>query len=108
MSKKDTARIAELNDHLRTTFCGVVMVTPGVNGSPHRDEILQAVKEFKFQGKDGDNPYGENDFGKVLVRGENYFFKIDYCDLELVNLSPNPADPGVTRRVLTIMRADEY
>jgi hypothetical protein len=36
------------------------------------------------------------------------FFKIDYFDKSLRVHSPNPADPAVTERVITIMRADEY
>ena len=40
--------------------------------------------------------------------GERYFFKIDYYDKNTEFGSPDPADPAVTTRVLTIMRADEY
>ena len=40
--------------------------------------------------------------------GEDHFWKIDYYDHALENGSENPADPEITRRVLTIMRADEY
>jgi hypothetical protein len=35
-------------------------------------------------------------------------FKIDYYDKSLTYHSPNAADPAVTERVITIMRADEY
>ncbi|OSJ30459.1 hypothetical protein BSZ19_24985 [Bradyrhizobium japonicum] len=37
-----------------------------------------------------------------------FFFKIDYYDRAGEFASPAPADPTVTRRVMTIMRADEY
>ncbi len=34
--------------------------------------------------------------------------KIDYFDLALEYGSENPADAAVTRRVMTIMRPDDY
>jgi hypothetical protein len=36
------------------------------------------------------------------------FFKIDYYDRTLTAHSPDPADPAVTRRVITVMLASEY
>lgn len=57
---------------------------------------------------EGNNPHGEHDFGTVSLGLERYFWKIDYYDSSLQLGSPDPADPAVTVRVLTIMRADEY
>jgi Protein of unknown function (DUF3768) len=54
------------------------------------------------------DPYEEHDFGSFEAEGENIFFKIDYYDRTLTHHSPDPADPAVTERVITIMLADEY
>lgn len=102
-------RIRELNDKLRTTFIGgQVVLTRGVRACPRGEELLKAVQTFQFHGVDGNNPYGENDFGEIVLDGEAYFFKIAYYDTALKYHSPDPADPSVTRRVMTVMRADEY
>jgi hypothetical protein len=37
-----------------------------------------------------------------------YFWKVDCYDRATEFGSPDPADPAVTTRVLTILRADEY
>ena len=52
--------------------------------------------------------YEEHDFGSFEAEGEKIFFKIDYYDRTLTHHSPDPADPTVTERVITIMLADEY
>jgi hypothetical protein len=41
-------------------------------------------------------------------RGTKLFWKIDCYDRELHFGSPDPADPTVTTRVLTLMLASEY
>ena len=35
-------------------------------------------------------------------------FKIDYYDQNLSMHSPDPADPAITQRVITIMLAEDY
>ncbi|MCB1722663.1 MAG: DUF3768 domain-containing protein [Gammaproteobacteria bacterium] len=54
------------------------------------------------------DPYGEHDMGRFTVDGQDFYWKIDYYDLDLEYHSPDPADPSVTVRVLTIMRVGEY
>ena len=44
-----------------------------------------------------------------LIQHQNDFFrKIDYYNMTLDMGSPDPADPKVTKRVLTVMFASEY
>ncbi len=65
------------------------------------------MRDFEDFTADND-PYGEHDFGAFQLGGEKLFWKIDYYDLALEMGSPDPADPAVTRRILTIMLAEEY
>ena len=57
---------------------------------------------------EGDDPYGEHDFGAFEYGGTKFFWKIDYYDPSLSMHSENPADPDKTVRILTLMLADEY
>jgi len=70
-------------------------------------QVLLAVAAFDAFDTDND-PYGEHDFGAVQVQGHTIFFKIDSYDLNLRLHSPDPADPAVTCRVMTVMLAGEY
>ena len=90
-------------------FAAARVMTAGVLafGEAQQVEILSAIAAFDNFDADND-PYGEHDFGALVVRGERLFFKIDYYDLSLTKHSPDPADPSVTKRVLTIMLAEEY
>lgn len=54
------------------------------------------------------DPYGEHDLGKIEHQGRSYFWKIDYYDQNLEYLSPDPANPELTRRIITIMHTSEY
>ena len=105
------ARIRELNDALRRGDIadGQVLITEGVNarGLEFVLKTVDAVKRFDAFTPDND-PYGERDFGAVEIEDEKIFWKIDYLDRSLRYGSPDPADPEVTHRVLTIMLAEEY
>ena len=106
----DNDRIRVLNDNFRSTFVGgQTFMTAGVNALPldTKARLILAVQSFNNFTKDND-PHGEHDFGSLEVEGETYFWKIDYLDLAREFGSEDPADPSVTTRVLTIMRADEY
>ncbi|WJH38898.1 DUF3768 domain-containing protein [Aliirhizobium terrae] len=68
-----------------------------------RAELWRRVQSYD-QFDAGNDPYGEHDFGRVNVGGASYYWKIDYFDADLTHGSPDP----ITRRVMTIMREDEY
>ena len=100
-------RIRDLNDELRTT--GKMYLTRGMwaMGSDFVAHAVSAVRAFNAFTGDND-PWQEHDCATLDVNGETVIFKIDYFDLNMEMLSPDPADPNVTRRVLTIMLAEEY
>jgi hypothetical protein len=103
-------RLRALNDQLRTTFVGgAVMITQGVEAIPipRRKLILEQVRQFAAFTPDND-PYGEHDCAILEAEGEKIMFKIDYYDRDVKFHSPDPTDPAVTTRVLTIMLACEY
>ena len=107
---KQSQRIAELNDALRTTFAeGKIFMTRGVAALPEgeRATVLDAVRRFDAFTKDND-PHGERDFGAFEHEGHRVFWKIDYFTPDMESGSENPADPQQTVRVLTVMCASEY
>jgi uncharacterized protein DUF3768 len=104
-----TERIRTLNDHLRQhLLSGGALITPGVAALGHEklERIIQTIAVFDDFCQAND-PYEEHDFGAFDVDGTTIFFKIDYFDKTLTHHSPDPADPAVTERVITIMLAEE-
>ena len=101
--------IASHNDAFRTRPTEGLMLTKGVsdNGPAFVQEALSAVSAFDAFTVEND-PHGEHDFGAFTVAGESLLWKIDYYDRQLECSSPDPSDPAVTRRILTIMLAEEY
>ena len=105
-----TDRIRTLNDAFRTSLTGgSVMITRAVAalGAEAQREILTALRRYDDFDANND-PYGEHDFGRITVQGHEILFKIDYYDQDLVRHSPDPSDPAVTHRVLTVMLAEDY
>jgi Protein of unknown function (DUF3768) len=104
------ARIRDLNDRLRTTGRGgMVVLTNGIGalGLAAVNRIFAAVATFTDFSPDND-PWGEHDCGLVSVAGKEVIWKIDYLDRSRRYHSPDPADPKLTVRVLTVMLAEEY
>ena len=106
------SKIAEINDEFRAA----VLTEPQKNGrcvltqSVHlldpdvKMSILQKVKAFE-NFTEGDDPYGEHDFG-VIEDLPRAYFKIDYyadADMEF-----GAEDKETAYRVLVIMLADDY
>ena len=105
-----TDKIRELNDQLRQNFAGgAAVVTPGIAalGAEAVARIVKTVAVFDDFCHAND-PHEEHDFGAFDADGHKVFFKIDYFDESLSYYSPDPADPSVTKRVITIMLAEEY
>lgn len=107
----NTFEIRRLNDLARTAM-GVashVIQTAGINALDPRDQsaIREKVETFKTF-DEGNDPYGEHDFGSFEHNDHRVFWKVDYYDPSLEYGSDHPSDPSKTTRVLTIMLAEEY
>jgi hypothetical protein len=103
-------RIRTMNDNFRTTFVGgMVVLTQMVADLPLdlKAQAILAVQNFNSFDAAND-PYQQHDFGSFELAGEKYFFKIDFYNLDMSGGSEDPADPNVTKRVLTIMHVSEY
>ena len=105
-----TNRIRALNDELRQHLLGgAAVMTPGIAalGREAVERIVQTIAVFDNFCHAND-PHQEHDFGSFEAEGQTIFFKIDYYDKTLTCHSPDPSDPSVTERVITIMLAEEY
>jgi Protein of unknown function (DUF3768) len=104
------ARIRALNDELRRHLIGgLAVITPGV-AALGEEAVARIVKTIEVYDDfcHANDPHEEHDFGAFDVDGKRVFFKIDYYDETLTVHSPDPSDPAVTKRVITIMLAEEY
>jgi Protein of unknown function (DUF3768) len=104
------ARIRALNDELRQNFAGgIAVMTPGIVALG-AEAVARIVKTIAVYDDfcHANDPHEEHDFGAFDADGHRVFFKIEYYDESLTYHSPDPADPSVTERVITIMLAKEY
>ncbi len=105
-----TKAIRALNDELRQNFAtGTAVMTAGV-AALGAETVMRIVKTIAVYDDfcHANDPYEEHDFGSFEADGQRIFFKIDYFDKGLTAHSPDPSDPSVTERVITIMLAEEY
>ena len=111
-------RIARLNDRARQAMglACMAVATTSFRALPEHDKsrVRELIETFDAFTADND-PHGERDFGAIHQNAngswatkkpnpcrETVFWKIDYYDHSLERGSTDPADPGRTRRVLTI------
>lgn len=102
--------IRTLNDQLRRDFShGIAVMTPGVAalGPEAAERIFGTIAAFDNFSHAND-PHQEHDFGSFEAEGHTIFFKIDYYNKTMTMHSPDPTNPAVTTRVITIMLAEEY
>ena len=114
MATKDerASKIAALNDALRTTLQGGrIMITAGVHAEgPVFLHFATAAMRGFTDFTEGDDPYGEHDFGVLWIENVRLYWKIDYFQ-KGSNYSAgaeHPENAETTDRVLTLMLADEY
>ncbi len=102
--------IRALNDELRRNLPnGRAVITSGI-AALGPDAVMRIIKTIAVYDDfcHLNDPYEEHDFGAFEADGRTIFFKIDYRDKSLTSHSPDPSDPSVTERVITIMLAEEY
>ena len=105
-----TARIRALNDEMRQRLIGgMAVMTPGI-AALGPEAVARIVKTIEVYDDfcHANDPHEEHDFGAFDADGNRIFFKIDYFDESMTVHSPDPSDPNVTKRVITIMLAEEY
>jgi hypothetical protein len=105
-----TEAIRALNDELRQNLStGTALMTAGV-AALGAETVARIVKTIAVYDDfcHANDPYEEHDFGSFEADGHTIFFKIDYYDQARSCHSPDPSDPSLTERVITIMLAEEY
>ncbi len=95
-----------------TQGVAVLLISDDADGSPKPDATrlgrLRATLAAFNDWPQGNDPYGEHDFGAFDFFGVRLFFKIDYYHPDHDTVSPVSSSIELCRRVLTIMLADEY
>lgn len=94
------ATIIALNDQLRTTFqVGRVQMTPSVY---ELDDRLRGRALAVLGGYNTFDADSEHDWGTFIFAGFSFEWRIEYRATDGSGVSPDPANPQVTLRVLTL------
>jgi hypothetical protein len=99
------AKIVALNDQLRISFKGGrVQMTKCVYELDDRlrGRALAVLARYnKF------HPDSEHDWGTFIFAGFSFEWRIEYRGKDGTGISPDPADPDKTLRVLTLYAIDD-
>jgi len=98
------ASIAVVNDRFRESGFGVIL-TQGVQAIRNLEGLLGKVRVFN-DFNEGNDPYGEHDFGSLRWENDKVFWKIDYYDQNM-EYGAEPLNPEC-KRAMTVMLAEEY
>ena len=73
-----------------------------------KDEVIRAVRLFDAFTPDND-PHEEHDCATLTIGPRRIIWKIDYYPRDRTRQAdPDPANSAETKRVMTIMLAEEY
>jgi hypothetical protein len=99
------ANIIALNDQLRITFKGGrVQMPPSVY---ELDDRLRGRALSVLARYVSFHPDSEHDRGTFIFAGYSFEWRIEYRGADGTGISPNPADPEKTLRVLTLYAIDD-
>lgn len=108
-------QIAQQNDLFRRgdpKVPGIRVITAGLDQllkllDIPKAQLAKLVADYGGFNPDND-PHREHDFGSFEYGGSKCFWKIEHYDKDYSMGSDDPSDLSKTRRVLTIMLAEEY
>lgn len=100
-----SAKVADLNDRFRQSMMGCNVSRGIINMNYRMHDLFSKVRSYSDFNENND-PYHEHDFGSLEIEGVKVFWKIDYYNESLTSYE----DPlsSRCRRVMTIMKAEEY
>jgi hypothetical protein len=100
--------IRRLNDNFRTSFRGGrILFTGSVAELPDmvKAAVLGQIASFiSFES----NAHEEHDYGSFEYCNRMVCWKIEYWDLNLVNLSDDPSNPAKTKRLMIVGLREDW